>query len=373
MLNKYFRLPFAVAGDKAAIPEPTQGDGSVSWNQGYGPDYELAYSNPNSKDVPRDQNNQMMFDITTALQEYQQNGVPDFITTAQNNGAPFPYPLHAWVRYTDNKVYRSLAAANVGVPGASATWEEVNNSIGQSISASGVRARQTAAAATLTITADEVVMASALGGSSARVTAFNKTVNLATVGANGMDTGAAPVSGWVALYAIWNPTTNTSALLGVNATATVAPPVYGGANMPAGYVQSALLSVVPTNGASLIPVMSQYERDVYYFSNLINTSANVGFTSLSLAAAVPRNAWRWKGNTAFAAPTVSQAHSVAVCPTANGQGTPGYTSFSGYQVSGGGIPIGASIPDCPIYTAQTTFYALTAAATMSLNSYGYTI
>lgn len=50
-----------------------------------------------------------------------------------------------------------------------------------------------------------------------------------------MYTGAAPASGYVAIYAICNPSTGVSALLGVNAAAAAAPQVYGGANMPAGY------------------------------------------------------------------------------------------------------------------------------------------
>jgi hypothetical protein len=77
----------------------------------------------------------------------------------------------------------------------------------------------------------------------------NKTVNLATTGAGGMDSGAAPNNGFVAIYAIYNPTTGASALLARNATAAAQPTVYGGANMPAGYTASALISVWPTNAS----------------------------------------------------------------------------------------------------------------------------
>ena len=62
-----------------------------------------------------------------------------------------------------------------------------------------------------------------------------------------MDTGAPPDSGYVALYAIYNPTSGVAALLATNATTTIAPSIYGGAYMPAGYTASALVSVWPTN------------------------------------------------------------------------------------------------------------------------------
>ena len=124
MLNQYFRVPFADSGDKAAIPEPTQVGGEVSYTQGFGPDYELPYSNANSKDIPRDQSNQLYYAVTKALQEYQQNGVPDWIDPTQNSGVNFPYPLGARVRYSDGKIYISQKAANNSLPTVAADWAE---------------------------------------------------------------------------------------------------------------------------------------------------------------------------------------------------------------------------------------------------------
>ncbi|EOV5654830.1 TPA: hypothetical protein ACIF6B_005072, partial [Escherichia coli] len=88
------------------------------------------------------------------------------------------------------------------------------------------------ASASATFTADQVIVGESLSGKQYRVSSVSETINLTTTGAGGMDTGAAPASGWVAIYLIYNPTTNTSALLGVNTTTVVAPTVYGGANMP---------------------------------------------------------------------------------------------------------------------------------------------
>jgi hypothetical protein len=158
-------------------------------------------------------------------------------------------------------------------------------------SASNLTMTITAASASGTLTADEIVVETALGGVRYCLSAFNKTVNLAAVGAGGMDTGAAPASGYVALYAIYNPTTATSALIATNATAAAAPTIYGGANMPAGYTASALVSVWPTNGASQFVIGSQQDRKFLCAGvQVLNATTTVAKTTLSVASAVSKNA-----------------------------------------------------------------------------------
>jgi hypothetical protein len=153
----------------------------------------------------------------------------------------------------------------------------------------------TAASATATLTADEIIVETALGGVRYCLPSFSKTINLATTGAGGMDTGAAPVSGYVALYAIYNPTTGTAALLAQNAS-TLKPNVYGGANMPAGYTASALLAVWPTNGSGQFVVGSQVDRRFVGANvSVYNLNAGVALSSLSLTSAVPANAKRCSG------------------------------------------------------------------------------
>ncbi|HFT8927526.1 TPA: carbohydrate kinase, partial [Escherichia coli] len=85
--------------------------------------------------------------------------------------------------------------------------------IGQSRNAA---MRITAASSTATWTADELVVETAIGGTQYRLNNLSLSINLATTGAGGMDTGAAPASGFVAIYAIYNPTTKTTAALAVN-------------------------------------------------------------------------------------------------------------------------------------------------------------
>ncbi|WP_261533127.1 hypothetical protein [Burkholderia multivorans] len=158
----------------------------------------------------------------------------------------------------------------------------------------------TAASATGTLTADEIVVQTALGGVRYCLSNFNKTVNLAATGAGGMDTGTAPASGYVALYAIYNPSAGISALLATDATSSVAPNVYGGVNMPAGYTASALVSVWPTNSSRQFAVGNQIDRGVNISTVLVLSSSataptSLSWASLNVSSAVPPNAKRCVG------------------------------------------------------------------------------
>jgi hypothetical protein len=111
---RFFYIPFGSSGDLQAVPDTVQGDGSVSYPQGFGP----AYSTPVSSgglNVPRAQTNQLYFDITTLLNQIQTNGVPLWY-----NGVT--YPLNAVVLYTDGNVYVSLKNSNTDAPTVAASW-----------------------------------------------------------------------------------------------------------------------------------------------------------------------------------------------------------------------------------------------------------
>lgn len=150
----------------------------------------------------------------------------------------------------------------------------------------------TTASATATFTADELIVQTGLGGRQYKLSSFSKTINLATTGAGGMDTGTAPAAGFVALYAIYNPTTQVSALLAVNATSVLAPEVYGGANMPSGYTASALVSVWRTVSSQLVVgilrdrVVSIVPANILTTTTITNTSP----TALSINSVAPLNA-----------------------------------------------------------------------------------
>lgn len=137
----YFLYPFAIAGDRTTVAQPTQLDGTVSWQSGYGINYSQNPANPltpNGKNFPRFQHNEILYQITLALQQYQQWGLPDFITTSDNGGVPFPYAQYAQVLYdpgTGKQPYQSLVNSNTALPTDATKWTPVTVSAGADISA----------------------------------------------------------------------------------------------------------------------------------------------------------------------------------------------------------------------------------------------
>lgn len=227
-----------------------------------------------------------------------------------------------------------------------------------------------AASATATLTADELVLSTALGGQLFRLGNFSKTINLATTGAGGMDTGTAPVSGYVAIYAIYNPTTKVSALLAVNATSAAAPEVYGGANMPSGYTASALVSVWPTNASSQFKPGNQRGRRVE-FSNVTGVATSsppTTATSLSIAGAVPKNAIGVKGTLNITAAGSTTVYSLYISSDATGVGA---QSVIGYMAAGASI---SGAFDLALATDQTVYYStagVVASTTYTVYFVGY--
>lgn len=133
-MAKYFRFQFGVDGDKTAIPDLTQVSGAVSYQQGWGFDYERPQdgSDPLAKDVPRDESNQLYYDITDAIRQYQTHGIPDFITNSDNGGSPYPYTKFARVLYDDGTgiaPYTSLNDANTALPSDPAHWSKGTDGI----------------------------------------------------------------------------------------------------------------------------------------------------------------------------------------------------------------------------------------------------
>ncbi|MGE4872659.1 hypothetical protein [Yersinia enterocolitica] len=147
----------------------------------------------------------------------------------------------------------------------------------------------TAASSTATFTADELIVQTALGGLQYKLSSFSKTINLATTGVGGMNTGTVPANGFVALYAIYNPTTQISALLAVNASSVVAPEVYGGSNMPAGYTASALVSVLPTSSSQLAPVIQQGRRVSIVGASILSGSGAPSSLAALAITVIPLN------------------------------------------------------------------------------------
>jgi len=145
-----------------------------------------------------------------------------------------------------------------------------------------------AASASKVVTADNVIVTTALGGLIYGLSGLSLTGNLATQ----MDTGSAPASGYVAEYLIYNPNAAISGtnprLLYTNA-ATLQPNVYGGSHMPSGYTASALIGVWPTNASGQFPIAFQLDREVFVAS-VPSGTFTTALTNAAVTLAVPLNA-----------------------------------------------------------------------------------
>lgn len=229
-----------------------------------------------------------------------------FVDENPATGQPGSLIPAQWGNAVTDELLTVIAAA--GLAPAEANNAQLLQALRQIIQASNtgvvgtarrLRASVPVAAASATFTADEVIVESALGGAAYRVANLNKAINLATVGVGGMDTGTAPVSGYVAIYLIYNPATEASALLAVNATSAAAPEVYGGVNMPAGYTASALVSVWQTDASRNLIIGYQVGRRISRrpFTAIGGTGPTGGaVTAVSIAGAVPLNTTRVFGS-----------------------------------------------------------------------------
>ncbi|MBC3211362.1 Ig-like domain-containing protein [Serratia fonticola] len=122
-MTKFFKVPFAENGDKQSIPDASTADGYVSFNEGWGGDYERDLkSDPNAKPVGRKEMNGVLNAITAAIRQYQTTGFPEFITAADNGGTAYPYSAGTVVQYA-GKLYVSLIANNTSVPGTDSNWQ----------------------------------------------------------------------------------------------------------------------------------------------------------------------------------------------------------------------------------------------------------
>lgn len=254
---------------------------------------------------------------------------------------------------------QSNHAVNLGQ--GNAQWSPV---VGASRNA---RMSVTAASSTATFTADQLTVTTALNGQTYLLTSFNKTINLGTTGAGGMDTGTAPVAGFVALYAIYNPSTQTAALLAVNTSAIVAPEVCAGV-LPVGYTASALVSVWRTASSQLVIGYQQGRKIVTQSS--VATSSNTlpaSYFALGLTAIVPINAKfvsGWIGITTTAAAN----NQLFLSSSASG-------IYEHLIQAAPAVTLNTPIPEMSIITPQTIYYKATSNGSVSLfviNINGYT-
>lgn len=126
-MARRFEKAFAESGDKVVVPNATQIDGSVSYETGYGFDYERdpdPLIDPLTKDIERDKMNQLFYDITLTLKQLQESGgAPEWY---ESIGFTVGYPKGARVIY-GGYLYESTEYNNGGTPGFSATWVQTTS------------------------------------------------------------------------------------------------------------------------------------------------------------------------------------------------------------------------------------------------------
>lgn len=130
MKEKFFRVPFAQSGNTQVIPDSKSADGSVSFAEGWGEDYEKdLLTDANAKPVERKAMNAVLNNITTAIRALQTDSLPEWITAQDNAGVEFPYNAGVMVRY-NGKTYLSLATGNTKTPGTDATkWQDISGPV----------------------------------------------------------------------------------------------------------------------------------------------------------------------------------------------------------------------------------------------------
>lgn len=182
---KWFLSPFASAGTVAAIPNAPPGDGSISYQSGWGADYALdPATNPSALDVDRATTNQLMLDITTALQWIQTGQLAYWIDSTTNGGTAYAYAKNIILLYTDGNIWQSLIATNTAAPGSDPTkWQQVG-AIGIQNQA-GNYAADTGAANVYVVTLNPPLAAYG-SGVPVRFAPANANTGAATVNVNGL-------------------------------------------------------------------------------------------------------------------------------------------------------------------------------------------
>lgn len=227
-------------------------------------------------------------------------------------------------------------------------------------------------------TVDEIIVKTALGGGSYIGTNLTLNFNGATVGANGMDTGTLPgASGFVAIYAIFNPATQTWATLGTNVGVAIPPNIYSNGHAPTGYTASALISILPTNSSNQLLGYVQTDRNVkrtaFPVSQVMSTATSQpAYSPLNLSGAIPYGAKTVAGTIQLSNNVANLQTTAYLSSTSNGVST---SASSAYLPATNVLSI-VPISDMAIQQSLTLYYALWASgastSTMTLLIGGYT-
>lgn len=277
--------------------------------------------------------------------------------TIPQNGSP--------TRVTGDGTNITQPAANI--PPATASQHAVQLGQVSGVVGSVRNAKMAVAAASSSASwlADELIVETALGGLRYCIGSPSGTINLATTGAGGMDAGSAPVSGFVAIYGIYNPTSKVFNLLAANCTNITPPSIYSmqWSAMPAGYTASALIGIWATNASGQLTAGILHDRIVRFPGyTVLNVSVSASsYTSTSVAAAVPLGATRVMGLQSVQSSTSPTGCTSIVASDANGSGGVPFSNAAS-------TPYVQGYFDVEIMTAQTIYRIATVGAGTPTNN-----
>lgn len=218
-----------------------------------------------------------------------------------------------------------------------------------------LKASLSAAATSVAYTADEIVVESALGGLRYCLANFSQTLNGATTGLGGLDTGSLAASSYYSIYAAIT-SAGAQGIFAQLEPSGGATSVYGGTHLPAGVIATALIGVWPTNPSSQFIAGMQTDRsfDIAPNTQLSTSSQTSGvLTSLSIAGAVPKAARIARGNINATATGSSANQTVGTQIASN---SAGFGTIGAQIVATGGDQC-LSTYAIRILTAQTIYYA----------------
>lgn len=284
-------LPFANSGQKQPIPVASQigiEDGRASYTDGFPPITRTPLAAGGKPPFGTDMNGILY--AVTAVQQYQNaGGYPQYDSAFST--AIGGYPKNSILQKANGAGFWVSAVENnsTNPDAGGANWLDLlgvtAGVVGSSRNLKMIIASPSSSA---TLSADELVLKSALGGQSFTLKNFSASINTATTGAGGMVSGLAPASGWLAIYAIYNPATGASSLLGFDSTSSAAPEVFSG-SLPAGYTASCLASVWRTDPSRSMIAGIQQCRSISIGQIVVasTTTQITTATAVNISSAIP--------------------------------------------------------------------------------------
>lgn len=228
-----------------------------------------------------------------------------------------------------------------------------------------MQATAAAAATTTTFTDDEVVVRTAAGQTYA-LQNFSATLNLSATGLGGMDTGTATASGWLLVYAAYNPATLTSGVFAQMEGSAKASALYSGSSPPSGFTATGLIGIIPisTTAGRFAQFLLNGRRirfSLVAFTSGSTTSATTTYNAFTVTQ-IPYSAIR-----AIGALAVTNAGSGGSSSFIASSST-GIGSFPWSVGVVGAADVGA-YPDVDIITPRTLYYYCSSASTSNTVSY----